>query len=143
MSLPILPVAGSSALHMPPVATIPEGCIRQSRKAHLHLRYKPDTLSRRSSSQSNSSWQPRSFGRHSIEEHLECQLCRTDRPGRTTAGKGYPHTKSMWVVFWILVRPVEIGSRCHSADAGSDSGYSLLLKCFEQNEFEESISSGS
>jgi hypothetical protein len=31
----ILPVAGSSALHMPPVAIIPEGCIGQSWKALL------------------------------------------------------------------------------------------------------------
>jgi hypothetical protein len=46
--------------------------------------------------------------------------------------------KSMWAVSWILVRPVEIESRCQSADTGPDSGYSLVLECFEQNEFEES-----
>jgi hypothetical protein len=42
-------------------------------------------------------------------------------------------------VFWILVRPVEIGSRCQAADGGSDSGYSLVFGLFEKNEWEESI----
>jgi hypothetical protein len=42
-------------------------------------------------------------------------------------------------VCWILVRPVEIGSRCQSPDKGSDSGYGSVLECFEQNEFEESL----
>jgi hypothetical protein len=45
--------------------------------------------------------------------------------------KGYPHTKFMWAVSWLQVRPVEIGSRCQSADKGSDSGHSLVLECFE------------
>ena len=47
-------------------------------------------------------------------------------------------TKFMWAVFWILVRPVEIGSRCQLADAGSDSGYSLVLGLFEKNEGDHS-----
>jgi hypothetical protein len=37
------------------------------------------------------------------------------------------------------VRPVEIRPRCQAVDTDSDSGYSLVLECFEQNEFEESI----
>ena len=32
---------------------------------------------------------------------------------------------------WLQVRHVEIWSRCQSADKGSDSGYSLVLECFE------------
>jgi hypothetical protein len=49
----------------------------------------------------------------------------------------------MWPVSWIPVRPVEIrSSRCQSADTGLDSGYSLVLESFEQNEFEESIAIG-
>jgi hypothetical protein len=49
------------------------------------------------------------------------------------------HTKSMRAVFWILVRPVEIGPRCQPADGSSDSGHSLVLGLFEENEWEESI----
>jgi hypothetical protein len=37
-----------------------------------------------------------------------------------------PLLSSMWAVSWILVRPVEIESRCQSADTGPDSGYSLV-----------------
>jgi hypothetical protein len=38
-----------------------------------------------------------------------------------------------------VVRPVKIGSRCQSADAGFDTTCSLVLGLFEKNDWEESI----
>jgi hypothetical protein len=32
-----------------------------------------------------------------------------------------------------------MGSRCRSADKGSESGYSLVLECLEPDEWKESI----